>query len=149
MTTVSNSIPISEVLHPTPSTVAQQQAARAATGSTLDKDAFMKLLITQMKYQNPLEPTDPAAFMSTMTQMTTVEKLTQIADSATQQVDGQRSLSAASLIARQIEWKATDGSTKAGTVTGTKFTVDGPILIVGTEEVPFNTVLAVTQANAG
>ena len=28
------------------------------TGSSLDKDAFLQLLVTEMKYQDPLNPSD-------------------------------------------------------------------------------------------
>ena len=30
---------------------------KAASSSSLDKDAFLQLLVAQMKYQDPLEPT--------------------------------------------------------------------------------------------
>lgn len=42
--------------------------------SNLDKDAFLKLLVTQMKYQNPLEPTDNNEFIGQMAQFSTLEQ---------------------------------------------------------------------------
>ena len=41
----------------------------------MGKDTFLKLLVAQLKYQNPLEPTDSAAFMAQTAQFTVVEKL--------------------------------------------------------------------------
>ncbi|MCM1495356.1 MAG: hypothetical protein NC089_06100 [Bacteroides sp.] len=46
------------------------------TGSnTLDKDAFLKLLVTQMQYQDPLEPTDNTEWMSQMAQFSQMEAM--------------------------------------------------------------------------
>ena len=41
-------------------------------GSNLDKDAFLQLLVTQMQYQDPLQPTDNTEYMSQLTQQSTI-----------------------------------------------------------------------------
>jgi flagellar basal-body rod modification protein FlgD len=43
------------------------------------KDQFLQILITQLKYQNPLEPLKPDEFLSQLSQLTEVEQLTNIA----------------------------------------------------------------------
>lgn len=45
------------------------------SGGTLDKDAFLKLLVTQMQYQDPLEPTSNTEYMAQLAQFSTVEEL--------------------------------------------------------------------------
>jgi flagellar basal-body rod modification protein FlgD len=48
------------------------------SGSTLDKDAFLKLLVAQMKYQDPLEPTSNTEYISqfsTFTQLETMQNM--------------------------------------------------------------------------
>lgn len=47
--------------------------------STLDQDAFLQLLIAQLKHQDPLEPSSSEDFIATTAQFTTVEKLEQLA----------------------------------------------------------------------
>lgn len=42
--------------------------------SSLDKDAFLKILVTQLKYQNPLEPTNDNEFIGQMAQFSTLEQ---------------------------------------------------------------------------
>jgi flagellar basal-body rod modification protein FlgD len=121
--------------------------AETAAMQGIDKDAFMKLLVAQLRYQNPMSPTDPNQFMAQSAQFTMVEKLTQLADSQTESVSLQRNLTAAALIGRDVEWQGTDGARDHGVVTGTKVTADGPILVVGTKDIPFAQLLAVRAAN--
>ncbi|MBS6062389.1 flagellar hook assembly protein FlgD [Criibacterium bergeronii] len=45
------------------------------------KDTFLKLLTSQMKYQNPLEPMKNEEFMSQMAQLTATEQITNMAKS--------------------------------------------------------------------
>lgn len=39
---------------------------------------FMQLLMTQLKNQDPLSPTDPSSFVQQLAQVTTLDQLTQI-----------------------------------------------------------------------
>lgn len=57
-------------------------AASATTqnkkNNSLDKDAFLQLLVTQMQYQDPLEPTSNTEYMSQLAQFSSVEELQNI-----------------------------------------------------------------------
>jgi flagellar hook assembly protein FlgD len=46
-----------------------------------NKDDFLKILISQIKYQDPLEPLKPDQFLSQLSQLTQVEQLQNIAGS--------------------------------------------------------------------
>jgi flagellar basal-body rod modification protein FlgD len=52
------------------------------TGETQDqltsKDTFLKLLVAQMKNQDPLSPSDPTQFVGQLTQYSELEQLMQI-----------------------------------------------------------------------
>lgn len=59
-------------------TIASQTASTKKnnqSNSSLDKDAFLKLLVTQMQYQDPLEPTSNTEYMSQLAQFSSVEEL--------------------------------------------------------------------------
>lgn len=44
-------------------------------GSDLGKDAFLNLLVTQMRYQDPLNPTSDKDFLAQMAQFTSLEQM--------------------------------------------------------------------------
>ncbi len=69
-------------------TSAVNNVASATTGSTenknsLDKDAFLKLLVTQMQYQDPMEPTSNTEYMSQMAQFSSVEQMQNLTSTIT------------------------------------------------------------------
>jgi len=49
-----------------------------ANSATVEKDEFLKLLITQLQHQDPLEPMDNAEFVSQVTQFSSLEQLISI-----------------------------------------------------------------------
>ncbi len=49
--------------------------ATTDNSNSLDKNAFLKLLVAQLKYQDPMEPSSSEEFIATTAQFTIVEKL--------------------------------------------------------------------------
>lgn len=50
----------------------------AAPPDELSKDAFLQLLIAQIRHQDPLNPTDGAEFLAQLAQFSTLEQLMSI-----------------------------------------------------------------------
>ena len=50
------------------------------TGSSLDKDAFLQLLVTEMKYQDPLNPSTNTEYMSQLAQFSQLEAMNNLSD---------------------------------------------------------------------
>lgn len=73
----------------------------SANSSTLDKDAFLQLLVAQMKYQDPLEPTSNTEYISQYAQFSQVEQMQNMSAS----MDLQR---ASSLVGKEVYVKTTN-----------------------------------------
>lgn len=56
---------------------AQMAGAAAQTGTTdgMDRDTFLKLLVTQLSNQDPLQPTEPTEFVSQLAEFTALEQM--------------------------------------------------------------------------
>ncbi|ACV61608.1 flagellar hook capping protein [Desulfofarcimen acetoxidans DSM 771] len=87
-----------------------------ASGMVLDKEAFLKLFIEQLKNQDPLSPQDPNAFMNQMAQFSVMEQLMNLNTSITQLIDLQNLTEAASLVGRTVMVTGADGTEISGTV---------------------------------
>src|SRR4051794_36053729 len=83
------------------------KSVSAVTGSaSATKDQFLKLLIAQMKNQDPLSPPDADKFSEQMTQFGQLEQLFNLNDSMSSIAQHQSSMDrsqAVSLIGREVE----------------------------------------------
>lgn len=79
-----------------------KSAASRDTSDTLGKDQFLKILVTQLRNQDPMQPMQDRDFIAQMAQFTSVEQLMNMASelSLMRQSIG----SASSLIGKTIEW---------------------------------------------
>lgn len=67
---------MTEVIGTTPGQKRQEEyMRRAGTYDALDKNAFLELLITQLRYQDPLNPKDNGEFLAQMAQFTALEQM--------------------------------------------------------------------------
>jgi flagellar basal-body rod modification protein FlgD len=131
---------------PTPATGPSAGATTQADPQTMGKDTFLKLLVAQLKYQNPMEPVDSSQFMAQTAQFTMVEKLQAMAAQTDALVAGEASQRAAGLLGRQVTYLDDQGVAQTGVVTGTRFGSDGPVLLVGTKEISLSGVREVALA---
>lgn len=94
----------------------------------LGKDAFLKLLVTQLQNQDPLNPLDDKEFIAQLAQFSSLEQMTNISDgikNLTNKTSEQDMLSAVNYIGKEVT--ATGSAvTKSGTeVTPVYFTLGG------------------------
>lgn len=103
---------------------AKQQAAATtsatAANSALGKDAFLQLLVTQMQYQDPLDPQDNSEYLAQLAQFSALEQMTNVATALektntlvsnmdTSVLVGQLS----SMIGQSLQWSTTTTVTNA------------------------------------
>ena len=93
---------------------ASQTSVKKSTKSSnngMDKEAFLQLLVAQMKYQDPLEPTSNTEYISQYAQFSQVEQMQNMSSS----MDLQR---ASSLVGKEVYIKTTTSSGETKLVQG-------------------------------
>ncbi len=130
-------------------TPAASTGATTSTSKSADKDMFLQLLVAQMKYQDPMNPTDSGEFLSQSAQFTALEKMQAVADQTAQLVASQMAFGASNLVGRTVSWTSEDGVAQSGSVSGVQFGTQGPMLEVGGTSITLGQVQSVTNGGAG
>jgi flagellar basal-body rod modification protein FlgD len=111
-----------------------------------DQDTFLKLLVAQLRYQDPSKPADSTQFLAQTAQFTQVEKLGQIAD----MIKGQQLIGASALVGRTVTYQDADGATQTGLVTTVKLNgASEPTLMVGNTDVELSKVTEIQNTATG
>jgi len=113
--------------------------------SGLGSDDFLKLLVAQLKYQDPTSPTDTSAFMTQTAQLTQVDTLGTIAAQQGDLLASMLSAQAAGLVGKTVDYLDADGTKVSGTVTSASFGTN-PSLRIGGVEIALSSV---TSQHAG
>jgi flagellar basal-body rod modification protein FlgD len=101
-------------------------AYTAPASSTVDrpdqmgKDVFMKLLVAQMRYQDPGNPVDSSQMMSQTATFSQVEKLEQLVNQNASMLVLQESATAGALVGRTATYTDTTGASKTGVVSSVR-----------------------------
>jgi flagellar basal-body rod modification protein FlgD len=105
--------------------------AEDANKNQLGKDAFLKLLTTQLQHQDPLNPMEDSEFMGQMAQFSTLEQITNMAGANTAMADNLAFSKSVSLIGRTVTYTDAEEQTHTGTVDRVTTTDGKPALTVG------------------
>ncbi|MGK5172017.1 flagellar hook assembly protein FlgD [Geodermatophilus sp. CPCC 205761] len=90
----------------------------------MGKDTFLKLLVAQLRHQDPSNPADSSQMMSQTAVFTQVEKLEAIATQNAAMLALQRSSSAGALVGRVVAYTDESGETKTGAVNSVRLATD-------------------------
>lgn len=109
--------------------------ASAAVGATqtngMSQADFIKILMTQMTYQDPLKPMDNEQFMAQMAQFTALQQTSDLNANLVQLIQNQAALSSVGLLGRSVDIKTASGTT-TGTVEGLSYNGNLPVMTVKT-----------------
>jgi flagellar basal-body rod modification protein FlgD len=113
-------------------------------GSMLDKDDFLKLFVTQLQHQDPMAPMDNDQMVSQMSQLSSVEQMTNLASSNAQMALSLANANAIGLIGRTVSWTDKDDAVHSGVVEKVS-TIDGKpsLTVAGTPGVDPSTITQV------
>jgi flagellar basal-body rod modification protein FlgD len=134
------------------STSSTSSSSALSQTKALGKDEFFKLLLAQLKNQDPLNPQDGAAFSAQLAQFSSLEQLTNINTALTAQNLNYTNLlnaQAVNLIGKEVTARQIDASdaslttTITGQVSAVQFKDKAIYLTVNGQEIAFSDVTSV------
>jgi len=125
--------------------VQAEKNAKTAGSSDMGQDAFLQLLMAQLKNQDPLNPTDSNQFMSQQAQFTQISELQKLNKSM---ASSNQIMQASSLIGKEVSLPDPDDyeKTVSGKVSEAKINAKGATVVVNGKEYPLDSVLSVKEA---
>ncbi len=112
-------------------TILNPQSATATQQNTIDQEDFIKLFLSQLQFQDPLEPVDNREFLAQLAQFSNLEQTRQTSQNTEGLLVMNSSAQALGLLNKTVEI-AGQGAATIGVVTAVKFTSAGPELTVQT-----------------
>lgn len=132
----------------------QETAANQQNASNVDKDAFMKLLVSQLQNQDPMAPTDNQQFIAQLAQFSSLEQMQQLNENILGLAVLQQSnalmaqlTQSSALIGQQVKY--IDPSTEqeqTGTVSQVKIKDGMATLLIDGEDIPLGNVTTILGA---
>ena len=107
---MTNSVP--QTSSSTPLAGATQQLT---SGTTLGKDDFLKLLVTQLQHQDPMNPMDDKDFMGQMAQFSTLEQITNVGSQIQNLASSSDMSRGVALLGHGVTYTTDDDTTASGT----------------------------------
>ncbi|UPA17790.1 flagellar hook assembly protein FlgD [Borrelia puertoricensis] len=115
---------------------------RGVKGNNLSRDDFLKLLVTQLKYQDPTDPMKDKEFISQMAQFSALEQMTNMSKSFERLSSVLGINKDLDLLGKIVEFEHVDGEIIKGKVTNIKTGIVPQIMIDGKYYV-YNNILSV------
>src|SRR3954453_23780986 len=95
--------------------VTTSSTSQVSRDDQMGSDMFLKLLVAEMKYQDPSSPMSTSDMMAQTATLTQTQSLQAIQKQNSQLLAVQLSLSAAALVGQKVSYTASDGTTATGT----------------------------------
>jgi flagellar basal-body rod modification protein FlgD len=118
--------------------------------SSLGKDEFLKILMTQLQNQDPMNPMEDKEFIAQMAQFSTLEQTTNMASMLEKLINTQTQsdsiLKYSEMIGKKVEWKNDDAESGSGIVKSIKQSESGILLeLENGEEISSDSVIKVSK----
>jgi flagellar basal-body rod modification protein FlgD len=98
----------------------------------LDFQSLLRIILTQLTYQDPLKPMDNFQFVSQLAQFSQLQQSQSLNDQIGNLLSAQAAMQATSLLGRNVDFSNTAGATLSGTVKSVSFATGSPQVTVQT-----------------
>lgn len=120
----------------------------AVPKSVVNQDEFLKILLTQLNFQDPLKPLDNQEFIAQLAQFTNLEQTRQLTDGVNTLLAIQSATQSVGLIGKTVDVAAANGQgASTGEVTTVTFSSGQPRLTVKTADGAFLTDIGLSQVS--
>jgi flagellar basal-body rod modification protein FlgD len=109
--------------------VSASQSTNLQVAAVSQQD-FLRILVTQLSFQDPLKPIDNQAFIAQIAQFTALEQTRQMNDGINTLLTIQSTTQSIDLIGKTVEVTAQDGTKSVGEVSTLTFVQGAPRLVV-------------------
>ncbi len=122
----------------TQSTTDSNTSTTKNTNQDLGKDDFLKLLVTQLRYQDPLNPMEDKEFIAQMAQFSSLEQMQNINLAVT-------TTQATTMIGKNVAYYDENGNEMAGIVEAVKISSGQPKLVINNMLVDLAKIMSVQE----
>lgn len=135
-------------------------SSSAATGATqkttqntkssldsLGEDDFMKLLLAQLKNQDPLKPMEDKDFIAQLAQLNSVTQLTEMNKNIKELMTSQNLAQGSALIGQTVTGLSSDGSAISGVVSGVKIASSKVVVEVNGQNIALDSISSIQGSN--
>lgn len=112
---------------------------------SLDSEAFMNLLVTQLKSQDPGSPMDTNAMMTQTTQLASMEQLTALNSTITESFSLQMRMAASGLVGKQVSYTDSSGVAQTGIASSVSFAGSVPTVTIGSSTIALDAISGVAS----
>jgi len=121
------------------------QTASAQPTKELGKEAFLKILVTQLQNQDPTQPMQDGEFITQMSQLSVLEQLSNLNQSLSSFLQSNNNLSQYStMLDKRVTWTNSEtGGQESGVVTGVLYKNNAVYFKIGDQEIESTAILSV------
>lgn len=109
----------------------------------LDREAFLKLLVAQLKFQDPTNPADTSQMLTQTAQLTMVDRLNELTASFNESAATERLAVAGTIVGKDISFTDADGYPVTERADSVRITEGSLIIQAGDYDVPYEAVTAI------
>jgi flagellar basal-body rod modification protein FlgD len=120
-------------------------SASSATASTDFQSSFMKLLMAQLKNQNPMDPVDDKDLLTQMAQLNSLSELQKISDKLDKSTNASLFSSASNLIGKTVTASTDDETYVTGVVSSVQCLNNEYTVTIGDQSFALDKIYQVSQ----